>query len=73
MRNKNEKKGTWLDSDLKISFASVLGFVLGATVIGSTYERDEDGAYRRGRADGIQECQKAVQVREGGEVDVALG
>lgn len=64
MRNKDDKKGTWPDSDLKIFFASVLGFVLGATVIGSTYERDEDGAYRRGRADGIQECQKPSKLEK---------
>ncbi len=63
MRNNNEK-GTWPDSDLKIFLALVLGFTLGATIIGSTYERDEDGAYRRGRADGIQECQKPSKLEK---------
>jgi len=58
MRDKDNKKGTWPDSYLKAPFALVLGFILGAIVVGSTYDKLDDDAYRRGRMDGIQECQK---------------
>ncbi len=63
MRNKNENR-SGAPSDAKIFISLAIGFALGATVIGSTYERDEDGAYRRGRADGIQECQKPSKLEK---------
>lgn len=60
MRNKNEKNKGFVMGLLPW----VLGFAFGSVVIEATHNQAEDEAYRRGRADGIQECQKPSKLEK---------
>jgi len=63
MRNKNERNKGFVMGILPW----VLGFALGSAVVEATRNKTEDDAYRRGRIDGIQECQKPSKLEKAAE------